>query len=77
MDLVGIAIDLLRTVVLLPITRSVKDEAGALPPSSLRSLDAIHLATALEIRSDLTGLLTYDNRLGEAAVNAGLTLTTP
>jgi hypothetical protein len=45
--------------------------------SSVRSLDAIHLATALRIRSQLTSFITYDKRLADAAQAAGLTVDMP
>ena len=43
----------------------------------LRSLDAIHLATALLIREDVDALLTYDDRLAAAATAHGLQVATP
>ncbi len=43
----------------------------------LPSLDAIHLATALELIADLEALVTYDKRLGETAEAAGLTVEAP
>jgi predicted nucleic acid-binding protein len=43
----------------------------------LRSLDAIHLASALSIRADLSTFIAYDHRLGGAASAAGLELLTP
>ncbi|MHB1534472.1 MAG: type II toxin-antitoxin system VapC family toxin [Acidimicrobiales bacterium] len=42
--------------------------AGRLMPVALRSLDALHLATAIEIGDDLEGLVTYDQQLTEAAL---------
>ena len=41
--------------------------AGLAEPSSLRSLDALHLASALELGEDLEGIVAYDDRLIEAA----------
>ncbi|MEI8050579.1 MAG: type II toxin-antitoxin system VapC family toxin [Actinomycetes bacterium] len=51
--------------------------AGELGPSLLRSLDAIHLATALELGSDLNGMVTYDVRQREACVHHGIEWVTP
>ena len=51
--------------------------AGELGPAALRSLDALHLATALEMGADLTGLVTYDERLAEASRGVGLAVVTP
>jgi uncharacterized protein len=55
----------------------VRANAEAISPANVRSLDAIHLATALELATDLTGLVAYDKRLGEAAEAAGLTWIAP
>jgi predicted nucleic acid-binding protein len=43
----------------------------------LRSLDAIHLATARVLSSDLAGLVTYDDRMASAATDAGIPVTAP
>ena len=51
--------------------------AGRLLPSSLRSLDALHLATAMEIGDDLEGVVTYDERLADAAHDASLEVLVP
>ncbi len=50
--------------------------ASAIGPSSLRTLDAIHLATALSIPG-LGSFVTYDDRLAEAARNIGLPVVRP
>ena len=47
-------------------------QAGRLEPAALRSLDAIHLASALLLGSDLAGIVTYDRRLAEAASRMGI-----
>lgn len=69
--------ELLGSMVLLPISGSVRKIAGELLPGKLRSLDAIHLSTALEIKADLTGLLTYDNRMVEMATESGIEVLSP
>jgi predicted nucleic acid-binding protein len=51
--------------------------AGRLRPAALRSLDALHLATALELGDDLQGLVTYDARMIEGARMASMILVTP
>jgi uncharacterized protein len=68
---------LLAGLDLLPLTKDVLDEAGATGEASLRSLDAIHLASALSIRADLSAFSAYDPRLAEAAAAAGLALMRP
>ncbi len=64
----------LEGVALLPLDDSILDQAGSLGPPLLRTLDAIHLATALSIREDIGVLFTYDDRLAEAARQHGLTV---
>jgi predicted nucleic acid-binding protein len=59
---------------------SIDDAASAAEPLGdplLRSLDAIHLATALAMQSRLTALVTYDKRLASAASAAGLPVAAP
>ena len=46
-------------------------------PEALRSLDAIHLATAERLGADLGGLITYDDRLAHAARRLGLRVSSP
>lgn len=62
---------------MLEIDGIVRGNAAAVLPATVRSLDAIHLATALEIAADLTAVVTYDKRFGEAAEAAGLTWAAP
>ena len=52
---------------LIDVSNVILDRAGRLPDPLLRSLDAIHLATATSIRDEVEVLLTYDDRLAEAA----------
>jgi predicted nucleic acid-binding protein len=67
----------LARVDMVEIDGIVRANAAAVTPATVRSPDAIHLATALEFAADLTALVTYDKRLGEAATAAGLTWTAP
>ena len=55
----------------------IVETASRLPDPMLRSLDAIHLATALQIRGDLDVLLTYDQRMLAAAAAHGLPTASP
>jgi predicted nucleic acid-binding protein len=56
----------------------VRATASAYPDPDLRSLDAIHLATADAVfRPHLTGFLVYDVRLGERAAALGLPVVSP
>lgn len=54
----------------------VRDEAARLA-GRLRSLDAIHVATAALLGDDLTSLVTYDQRMADAARGAGLPVAMP
>jgi predicted nucleic acid-binding protein len=67
----------LAAIALLPIDDAVLDAAAALEPVALRSLAAIHLATALSAGDDLGMLVAYDRRLCDAAVRLGLPVTSP
>jgi predicted nucleic acid-binding protein len=58
---------LLTRVEMIEMDATVVEAAGRLPDPMLRTLDAIHLATALLIRDEIDVLLTYDERLAEAA----------
>ncbi len=67
----------LLDVALLPLDDALLDEAAAVSPPTIRSLDALHLATALSVRDDLGALFTYDDRLAEVAKVHGLPVATP
>lgn len=64
----------LEGVALLPLDDAILDQAASLGPALLRTLDAIHLATALSVREDIGVLFTYDHRLAEAAIQCGLSV---
>jgi len=68
---------LLTRIDQVDITRAVLEAASRLPAPSLRSLDAIHLATALQLGGDLGALVTYDSRLAAAAGQQRLPVVTP
>jgi predicted nucleic acid-binding protein len=68
---------LLTRIDQVDITRAVLEAASRLPDPSLRSLDAIHLATALQLDRDLEALVTYDSRLASAAGRQRLPVVTP
>jgi len=62
---------------LVDMDPSIRILAQTLKPATVRSLDAIHLGTALRIRSRLTSFVTYDKRLADAATVAGLAVDIP
>jgi predicted nucleic acid-binding protein len=55
----------------------VLDAAGSLAPPELRSLDAIHLSTALQFGQELAAIVTYDERMALAAERLGCKVTRP
>jgi predicted nucleic acid-binding protein len=67
----------LRRVDLIAIDDRILDSAGILEPQVLRTLDAIHLATAMAVGEDLDAIVTYDERMVEAARLLGLSTATP
>ena len=66
-----------RGVEKIGLSTDVLDSAAAVPPQSLRALDAIHLASALSVRRELTAFVAYDKRLLDAAKDAGLPTASP
>lgn len=67
----------LRRVDLIGIDDRILDAAGILEPQVLRTLDAIHLATAMAVGDDLEAIVTYDERMVDAARTSGLATATP
>jgi uncharacterized protein len=63
---------LLAQLDLIPLTSTVIDAAADVGEPLLRTLDAIHLASALSIRAELSAFVAYDHRLATAAAAAGL-----
>jgi len=66
---------LLEGVNLIALDRAIFADAGRYPDENLRSLDALHLVSAL--RLDVACMVVYDLRLAEAARKAGLTVVSP
>ena|SRR3990170_2592544 len=62
---------------LVPIDDGIVRSAAALAPVTLRTLDAIHVATALSLGDDVSGLVTYDDRLASAAAEVGIGVISP
>jgi len=67
----------LDSLTLTAVTPALCEQASRLDPPMLRSLDAIHLAAALDLGDDLDGMLTYDERLAEAAALNGIVTVAP
>jgi predicted nucleic acid-binding protein len=69
--------NLLDRILRIRITDPVLRAAGMFPIRHLRSLDAIHLASAEHLEHALTAFVTYDKRLATAARDRGLPVQTP
>ena len=67
----------LSRIALVDLDEPVVRVAAALEPAELRSLDAIHLATAISLGGDLGALCAYDVRLGGAALSKTIEVLTP
>jgi uncharacterized protein len=69
--------DVIARVDLVRVNDRVLTTAGLMLPEELRSLDAIHLATALHLGDDIRQLVTYDDRMLEAAARLGIRTAAP
>lgn len=67
----------LLAIHLIRLDDQLLDRAAELDPPGLRSLDAIHLAAALSLGSDLAALITYDQRMAVAAEALSLPVMSP
>ncbi len=68
---------MLDSITLLSLPAETFERAVELEPLLLRSLDAIHLAAALELGDELDGIVTYDDRLSDAAELLGVAVLSP
>ena len=67
----------LDTLTLLTLPASVFERAAEVEAEPLWSLDAMHLAAALELGDDLHGVVTYDDRLAAGARSLGVIVVAP
>jgi predicted nucleic acid-binding protein len=74
---IAMADQLIAKLTTIPLTITILRQAGVLPPPHLRSLDAIHLATALSLDEVVAEFACYDARLVEAAAASGLLVVAP
>ena len=76
-ELVPSAVQVVSQINVVEPGVAVRALAASLDPPTLRTLDAIHLATALEARAELEAFVTYDGRLAAAAEAEGLEVLAP
>ena len=68
----------LDSITLIALSRNVYERAATLGSPHLRSLDAIHLAAAIEFGGDeLEAIITYDLRMIEAAKAMDIAVVSP
>jgi uncharacterized protein len=67
----------LDQIELIGVDPPIRVLAQTVRPATVRSLDAIHLGTALRTRATLTSFVTYDKRLLDAVAAAGLPVDSP
>jgi len=67
----------LRRIARVALSADVLDDSATLPPRELSPAQAVHLASALAVRRDLTAFVSYDERLLAAAEDAGLPVAAP
>lgn len=69
--------NVLANLEVLELTAQIAQRAGGIQPSALRTLDAVHLSSALALGTDLDAFVTYDDRLASAARALGLPVIQP
>lgn len=67
----------LQGLSIIEFDAQIASAAVDLRPATLRSLDAIHLATARELGDDLVAVVTYDTRMLAAAKDLGIATASP
>jgi predicted nucleic acid-binding protein len=76
-DAVARGEEVLRRIQLLRVNDRVLRDAGRMEPADLRSLDAIHLASARQIGPSIRQIVTYDDRMAQAARASGWAVAAP
>jgi uncharacterized protein len=62
---------------IVELTAAIAHRAAGLQPARLRTLDAIHLASAVTLSDEIEAFVTYDARLADAARAVGLRVAAP
>lgn len=76
-DAIAEARDLLAGLHLIPMSAEVVSDATEMGDPTLRTVDALHLASALSIRDDISAFIAYDRRLIAAASSVSLDAQSP
>ena len=67
----------IKRIARVALTAEILDNSATLPPQTLSPAQAIHLASALALKPDLTAFVAYDEHLLAAANDAGLPVASP
>jgi uncharacterized protein len=67
----------IKRIAKVALTADVLDTSATLPPQALSPGQAVHLASALVLKRDLSAFVAYDERLLAAAADAGLPVASP
>jgi uncharacterized protein len=77
-DLLDATYDVLADIQMVPVEDAIITIAENLPQFiDLRSLDSLHIASALSIKNVLEGVITYDKEMVKAAVALGFKTLSP
>ncbi len=68
---------ILSDLEIIELDASVASVAASIGSPGLRTLDAIHIASAMAVAADLDAFVTYDDRMAEAARALGLPVIRP
>jgi predicted nucleic acid-binding protein len=69
--------EVLDRVELIRVSDRILTLAGTILPPEVRSLDAIHLATATLLGPSVRAIVTYDARMSAVARSLGMTVSAP
>ncbi len=77
-ELLADSYSVLTDIPMIPIDDAVVTVAQGLPAFiTLRTLDSIHLASALTIKNEIEGIISYDKEMNKAAVALGFKVLSP
>ena len=69
--------EVVAQVSVIDVGEPIRARAALLEPATIRPLDTLHLATAIEVGDALDAVITYDARMAEAARSLGLVVNAP